>query len=210
MRLKRWMVKGIENKKIYKEEKKRICMELKNELGLNVDCPAQGSGTTNNGNTARRFFANVEKVSRITQVDARLIHQLSVMLCSLNSGYDKNSTKYVEYAKKTASLFEELFCWFYMPVSVHKMLMHGSQVIKSLCISVGHASEEGLEGTHKIIRTAREHHTCKRSRIRSNTDLINWLLLISDPILVSFRKRSQHKLQQLPSEVLQLLKSPDI
>ena len=63
MRLKRWMVKGIENKKIYKEEKKRICMELKNELGLNVDCPAQGSGTTNNGNTARRFFANVEKVS---------------------------------------------------------------------------------------------------------------------------------------------------
>ena len=82
MRLKRWMVKGIENKNIYKEEKKRICMELKNELGLNVDCPAQGSGTNNNGNTAGRFFANVEKVSRITQVYARLIHQLSVLLCS--------------------------------------------------------------------------------------------------------------------------------
>ena len=97
-----------------------------------------------------------------------------------------------------------------MPVSLHKMLMHGSQVIESLCIPVGHASEEGLEGTHKILRNARENHTCKKSRIRSNTDLMNWLLLISDPVLAGFRRKREHKIQQLPSDVLYLLKSPEL
>lgn len=210
LKLQTWMVKGNENKKIYNEEKKRICHELKTELGLNVDCPAQGTGTTNNGNTARRFFADPENVSRITGVDGRLIHQLSVILCALNSGYDIISTAFDDYAKNTANLFVQLYNWYYMPVSMHKMLMHGSQVIESLCMSVGHASEEGIEGTHKILRSAREHHTCKRSRVRSNTDLINWLLLISDPVLAGFRKKSAHTLKQLPSEVLQLLKSPEV
>ncbi|XP_076034196.1 uncharacterized protein LOC143020994 isoform X2 [Oratosquilla oratoria] len=210
MKLKTWMIKGDEKKKIYNEEKKRIYMELKNELGLNVDCPAKGSGTTNNGNTARRFFADPENISRITGVDARLIHQLSVLLCALNAGYDIDSTSYEEYAKKTANLYVELYKWYCMPVSVHKMLMHGSQVIESLCIPVGHTSEEGLEGTHKILRNARENHTSKKSRIRSNTDLMHWLLLISDPVLAGFRKKCTHKLQQLPSEVLHLLKSPEV
>ncbi|XP_076029896.1 uncharacterized protein LOC143018421 [Oratosquilla oratoria] len=88
-----------------------------------------------------------------------------------------------------------LYNWYYMPVSGHKMLMHGSQGIESLCISVGHASEKGIEGTHKIVRNAREHHTYKRSRIRSNTDLMNWLLLSSDPVLAGLRKRSSYKLK---------------
>lgn len=210
MKIKKWMIKGNENKKIYNDEKKRIYTELKEELGLNVDRPAQGSGNTNNGNTARRFFANPDVVSRITRVSEPLIHRLSVLLCALNAGYSIDSVKYENYAKETAKLYTDLYNWYFMPISVHKMLMHGSQVIESLCIPVGQASEEGLEGTHKILRKSRESHTCKKSRIRSNTDLMHWLLLISDPVLASLRKQTAHKLQQLPSDVISLLKSPEV
>lgn len=210
LKLKTWMVKGSENKKIYNDEKTRIYTELKKDLGVNVDRPAQGSGTTNNGNTARRFFANAEKVSKVTGVDVQLIHRLSVILRTLNSGFEIDSIKYDAYAKETANLFIQLYQWYFMPVSVHKMLMHGKEIIENLCISVGHASEEGLEATHKLLRNARQSHTCKESRIRSNSDLIHWLLLVSDPLLAGFRKKSPHKNDQLPAEVLALLMSPEV
>lgn len=210
MKLKTWMVKGNENKKIYSDEKTRIYTELKKDLGLNVDRPAQGSGTTNNGNTARIFFANAEKVSKITGVDVQLIQRLSVVLRTLNSGFEIDSVRYDAYAKETANLFIQLYKWYFMPVSVHKMLMHGKQIIDNLCISVGHASEEGLEATHKLLRNARQYHTCKHSRIRTNSDLIHWLLLVSDPLLAGFRKKAPHKNDQLPTEVLTLLRSPEV
>ena len=210
IKLKSWMVKGNESKKIYNDEKTRIYKELKKDLGLNVDRPAQGSGTTNDGNTARRFFANSETVSKVTGVDNELIHRLSVILRALNSGFYIDSCKYEAYAKETAYLFTQLYNWYYMPVSVHKMLMHGKQVIDTLCISIGHASEEGLEATHKLLRNARRHHTCKNSRIRSNSDLIHWLYVVSDPLIAGLRKQSHHKDDHLPGEVLSLLTSPKV
>lgn len=210
MKLKTWMVKGNENKKMYNDEKTRIHKELKKDLGLNVDRPAQGSGTTNDGNTARRFFDNSEIVSQVTGVDMHLIHRLSVILSTLNSGFCIDSCKYDAYAKETANLFTQLYNWYYMPVSVHKMLMHGKQVIDTLCITIGHASEEGLEATHKLLRNARLHHTCKNSRIRSNSDLIHWLFVVTDPLLAGFRKHSNHKDDHLPAEVISLLKSPEL
>lgn len=87
------------------------------------------------------FFADPKYAPKITGVDARLIQQLSVILGALNSGYGIDSAKYDEFAKQTANLYVHLYEWYYMPVSLHKMLMHGSQVIEALNISVGHASE---------------------------------------------------------------------
>ncbi|EFN76000.1 hypothetical protein EAI_13214, partial [Harpegnathos saltator] len=41
-----------------KERKKIVQEDFKNKMGLTIDVPKQGSGTTNDGNTARRFFVN--------------------------------------------------------------------------------------------------------------------------------------------------------
>ena len=84
-----------------------------------------------------------------------------------------------------------------MPVSVHKMLIHGAQVVNSLPLPVGQASEEGIEARNKDIRNARLNHTSKTSRTRSNMDLVNWLLVMSDPVVASFRKLKHHKLSTL-------------
>lgn len=48
------------------KEKERIQSALHSELGIRVDAPKQGYGSTNDGNTARIFFDNLEVVSRIT------------------------------------------------------------------------------------------------------------------------------------------------
>lgn len=45
--------------------KAKIQRELKDKLGILVDQPTSGSGNTNDGNTARRFFSHTEIVSAV-------------------------------------------------------------------------------------------------------------------------------------------------
>ena len=61
------------------------------------------------------------------------------------------------------------------------------------------ASEEGIEAQHKTIRYVREHHTRKASRAKSNTDLFNWLLQSSSPLV------AQHRVQRGTRKRLPLL-----
>lgn len=210
LKLKSWAVKGEENKKIMTQEKKRIQKELKQQLGINVDKPAQGAGNTNCGNTARRFFEAYELVSQITGVNMELISRFSVLLTALNSSFDINPEKYKAYALATAQLYVSKYQWYYMPLSVHKMLLHGAEVIEELCIPVGQSSEEGMEGKHKDLRRVRLHHTCKTSRVRINEDLIHWLLIMSDPIIASQREVKRANRKPLHPDVIELLQEPNI
>ena len=59
-----------------------------------------------------------------------------------------------------------------MPVSVHKMLLHGYEIIEEFPISIGHASEEGMKASYKIIKADRKHHTCKINRKLMKTFII--------------------------------------
>ena len=146
------------------------------------------------------------KCSRIHQVDERLIKRLSVLLFALNSNHYINPAKYNQYAEDTALHHVELYPWFLMPISVHKMLMHGAAVIDALIIPIGQASEEGIEARHKEIRNARMHHTCKISRTRVNKDLMQWFLASSDPLVASNCKPKYMKKDiSLPPEVESLL-----
>ena len=55
-------------KEIVQNEKIRIQGEIMEELGILVDSVKQGAGNTNDGNVARRFFADYHKVANITKV----------------------------------------------------------------------------------------------------------------------------------------------
>ncbi|EFN67252.1 hypothetical protein EAG_00239, partial [Camponotus floridanus] len=59
-----------EQKRMKNEAKERICTEFREELGLLIDIPNQGTGNTNSGNTARRFFSDPDLASKITKVNA--------------------------------------------------------------------------------------------------------------------------------------------
>lgn len=96
-----------------------------------------GSGTTNDGNSARRFFKHAEKTAEITGVDITLIKRFGTLLNAMASGHAINVDAFDKFALQTAELFVDLYSWYYMPASVHKMLIHGADIIKHALLPIG-------------------------------------------------------------------------
>lgn len=96
-----------------------------------------GSGTTNDGNTARKFFQEPSKSAQITGVDENLITRFSCILTTISRGHKINHQKFEDYAKETARLFVHLYPWFYLPASVHKVLIHGGHIIRAALLPIG-------------------------------------------------------------------------
>jgi hypothetical protein len=65
----------------------------------------------------------------------------------------------------TAKLYIEHYNWYYMPASVHKILLHDADVIKHCLLPIGQLSEEASEARNKQYKSFREHFTRKTSRI---------------------------------------------
>ena len=84
-----------------------IIDRLHSELGILVDSVKHGSGSTNDGNTARRFFANPSVVSEITNFNKELLERFAVVLDTLPCGYEVDSSKFLEYCLQTARLYEQ-------------------------------------------------------------------------------------------------------
>ena len=103
------------------KRKRAIQQEFRSESGLLLDVAKQGSGTTNDGNTARRFF-EVPVKSRITGLSKDLIHRCSVVLRTLSSGYEINADAFQGYCVETVRLYLSVYPWFYTPASVHKVI----------------------------------------------------------------------------------------
>ncbi|KDR19596.1 hypothetical protein L798_06129, partial [Zootermopsis nevadensis] len=102
---------------------------FRSQLSLLVDQPRQGgSGTSNDGNTARRFFENPEVSANITGINEDLIRRFSIILCTLSCGCSVNVEAFDKYAMETANLYVNLYPWYYMPASVHKILIHGGKI----------------------------------------------------------------------------------
>lgn len=75
-----------------------------------------------------------------------------------------------------------------MPATVHKILVHGVDVVQSALLPIGQLSEEAQEARNKDGRRFREHNTRNRSRVATNRDLLNMLLITSDPLINSLRE----------------------
>lgn len=71
--IRKWQIKTAEDNAILSERKKCIQDRFRVETGLIVGIPKQGTGSTNDGNAARRFFANPGLSSKITGISEELI-----------------------------------------------------------------------------------------------------------------------------------------
>lgn len=195
-----------EQKKKIEEKKKEIQFRLWNELGIKVDKVVQGRGTSNTGNVARRFFRNTEKVAEITGINLNLLNRFSTILTVITScGYEINSAKFENYAIETAELYVKHYNWYRMPPSIHKILIHGSLIIKNALVPIGQLSEEAQEASNKNYNRFREHHSRKSSRIHTNRDVFNFLLVSSDPLITSLRTQPNKSHTKLHPEAIHLL-----
>ena len=184
----KWQACREEDKKNVKICKEEIQTQFRIKLGLIVDRPKPGYGSSNDGNTARRFFQNAAISAEITGVDEKLIHQFHVILQVISSGFDIDDEKFKDYCVNTAHLFVALYPWYYMPTSVHKLLIHGAEIVKYALLPIGQLSEDAQESRNKDIKNFRLHHSRKCSRESNMRDIFNRLLLTSDPFLSSIRK----------------------
>lgn len=209
MSFEKWRVDKKEHKKAHKLRKREIQAEFK-KTGLKIDYVLQGKGTSNDGNTARRFFRDCDTTAKITGFNVQLLKRFAVILQTMASGKQINVNAFDSYAKETAEMYVKLYPWYYMAATVHKILIHGADVIRFAVVPIGQLSEEVQESRHKEVRRYRECNTRKMSRITTNEDLMHSLLISSDPLITSKRKiQTAKKLAMFP-EAEDLLINTDI
>ena len=205
--VKKWALRSDADKEKVKAKKNLIQSRFKNEVGLVIDIPRSGgSGLSNNGNTARRFFRNAEQTAAIINVDVHLIKRIYVVLCTLSSGFMIDADKLEDYCSETAQLFIQLYPWYYMPQSLHKILIHEWQFVNEMVLPIGMMSEEALEARNKDFKKFREFFSRKCSRLKTNEDLLRRFMCSSDPVISALRSPKHPKKENFPDGVVQLLK----
>jgi len=140
-----WQVRSQEAKDKISLRKQFIQNEFRAKMGLIVDKPKTGGSGKNDGNTTRNISAD------ITGIDKDLIIRASTVLQALSSGYMINPAKFGEYAFENAKQLINKYPWFYLPPSVHKVLLHAPDIIKRSLLSIGELSEEETEARIKDI-----------------------------------------------------------
>lgn len=121
LNVKKWRVLDSKIKEVIKTNNitSRIQQEFKSQLGLIVDKPKPGFGSSNDGNTARRFFENSFISSSITGIDEGIIKQFQVVLLVISSGYNINVDKFKIFTLDTAKNFVNKYPWYPMSTTVH-------------------------------------------------------------------------------------------
>ena len=87
---------------------------------------------------------------------------------------------------------------------MHKLLVHGQDILEHFLLPIGLYSEEGQESRHQDVKKYRLRHSRKTSRIHTLTDQFNRLLVTSDPVISSINKKHIHHKPFSP-EILSLL-----
>ena len=100
-----------------------------------------------------------------------------------------NAESFGSYTVETARIYVTNYGWYYMPSSVHKILLHGENIIKHFAVlPIGQLSEDAQESRNKDYKKFRLYHTRKCSRLDTNEDVFHTLLYTSDPYITSIRK----------------------
>ncbi|KAF0751334.1 Uncharacterized protein FWK35_00022448 [Aphis craccivora] len=135
------------------------------------------------GRTQENIFGKKKKI----QDEFRSEMGLLVDIVLKASGYEINTEAFKNYCLYTAKYYITLYPWFYMPASVHKILIHGADVIQHALLPIGQLYEEAQECRNKDFKIFRQHHSRKNSRINNNEDLVHMLCVSPDPVISSLR-----------------------
>lgn len=203
--VKKWQLRNETDKQIVQQKKLDIQEAFKSQLGLIVDVPKAGFGNTNDGNTSRRFFMDHELSATILGIDSRLVYRLKVILEAISSGHKIDTGKFGSFCSDTAKLYVDLYPWHPMTPTLHKILVHGSIVIEKNLLPIGMMSEEAAEARNKHFRSYRLNYARKFSREDCNRDVLNRLLLSSDPLITGMRPTPPKKTKSFLKDTLQML-----
>lgn len=188
-----WQVRGDVNKANVAERKKIIQERFKDELNLIVDMPrGKGAGTSNTGNTSRRAFENIEKLSEVLEIDLKLLSQLKIIMDAVSCELPIDPAKFENHAKETFENYVQLYPSRPMTVTLHRLLLHGAQIIAYHILPIGFLSEEGAESKNKVYKRDRQFHARKSSRENNVTDMFNRAMDTSDPVIANIAIKTSY------------------
>lgn len=120
--------------------------------------------------------------------------------------------KFKSLCHSTFNLYIEQYSWYPMSPTVHKILVHGYQIINQFIVPVGVLGENASEARNKLYKSDRKSHARKCSRLANITDVFNRAMDSSEPLLSSFCLRDRSKFGKkklLPKEVIGILQNQD-
>ena len=93
------------------------------------------------------------------------------------------------------TIFLRIFANFrdIMSNAVHRLLIHGPEIIKLADFPPGVLSEEAQETANKDYKNYRLNHFRKCGRQETNEDVLHYFLAASDPIINQLRPSSKSK-----------------
>ncbi|KAJ8717246.1 hypothetical protein PYW08_005645 [Mythimna loreyi] len=134
-------------------------------------------------------------------------------MVTLSCSLPVDADKFGDFCKTVASKYVAEYGWYPMTVTMHKILIHGKDIINSSALLVGLLSEQAGEARNKFWRYDREHHSRKSDREKTMLDLFHRALESSDPEISYIRLQNRLKKLKslpLPSKVVELLKPYEI
>lgn len=83
--------------------------------------------------------------SSITQSDANIVDRFAIILLAINCNRKIDGKKFEIYCKKTLTEYNKKCGWFWLSPRVHKVLIHGGQIIENAILPVGKCGEAGCD-----------------------------------------------------------------
>ena len=184
---------------------------LRSQLGLNVDQRREGGfGNTNTGNVARKAFANAVITAQICGVSPMLISNLETIHRALAMDKDINTEEFEKFCNETLEIYFSEAGWYNIPPTLHKILVHGKEIIEAMPIAIGITSEEGSESNIKFARQFYKHHTRKNCHKNTMFDLFHRLMDVSDPVILSKQcVPTQTSTRLIPVDLLKLIQNDE-
>ena len=119
-----------------------------------------------------------------------LLKNVSVILRVINSDEDVNVEAFEDLCKETNIILIEYFKFMNITPTVHAVLAHSFNIIRN---NKGKGlkchSEEGSEGSHKVLKFLREHGGRKMSLELNMKDVFRKMFFRSDPIVRNMKRK---------------------
>ena len=113
-------------------------------------------GNSNDGNTARKAFANPKAFARILSDDEKVVELVEILadlINTINTTLSLDADAFDALAKQFLDVFYSSSVeWNILSPSVHLLLIHGADMIRHFRGPIGLYSEEGPEANNKTIR----------------------------------------------------------
>ena len=165
------------------KQTKIIREKVKNAFGVRVDQVLQGHGTCNTGNLARKCFDDPLKFSRALEIDYNLVHSIILIINLLRCKQYLQLDEFENLCSKAHDLHYQLYPWARMSPTVHKLLIHSSDIIKQFPLPIAYYSEDVSESWHKIYGQNLVSHARKISRESRILDTFNRAVYVTDPVI---------------------------